>query len=72
MKNFIKAMADAVRPNQDESSMAASQENLRNLVTFIEKEEKAHDDQMEIDKKSNKRKTLPGSDEGALSGEDEL
>ena len=70
MKTFIKVMTDVVGPNTNVGSNAISrQNNLRELVTFLEEEEEDNLATMEIDKQQNKRKsdTLP-DDENVMSG----
>ena len=70
MKTFIKVMTDVVGPNTNVGSNDISrQNNLRELVTFLEEEEEDNLATMEIDQQQNKRKsdTLP-DDENVMSG----
>ena len=69
MKTFIKVMADVIGTNSSNETTTSSQENLHNLVQFLEEQEQENDTCMDIEEESNKRKLSPGNTDIALGGE---
>ena len=68
MKHFIQVMADVIGANGEDQSSSTSQDDLRQLVSFLEEEEEEHAIDMDLEETNNKRKTSPGT-EDALGGE---